>query len=353
MNKIILLGRRLRYWLGEKSMATIKDIATKAGVSISTVSRVLNFDESLNVPDVTKKKVFEAAEELNYVKRKEKRNHQNSNTKIAIVHWYSEKEELGDPYYLSIRIGVEKKCDEESIQTIRLNKEEASLNKEGIDGVVAIGKFSKEEIEFIKNISDNIVFVDSSPNEDLFDSVVIDFRKAMTEVLDYLTDLGHTTIGYIGGEEFVNKKKEKVNDYREITYIEYMKASGIFKEDILSLGNFTHASGYEIMKSMLKLKGVPTAFFIANDTMAIGAYKAVLEKGLRIPEDISIVGFNDISTATYLAPSLSTVKVYTEFMGESAVELLLERLKTNRAINKKVIIPTKFIIRESCKNINK
>ncbi|MBU5593364.1 LacI family DNA-binding transcriptional regulator [Clostridium sp. MSJ-4] len=332
-------------------MATIKDIAAKSGVSISTVSRVLNFDESLNVPDTTKKRVFEAAEELNYTRKKEKKTKAMKGTKLAIVHWYSEKEELGDPYYLSIRIGVEKKCDEESIQTIRLNKEENYNNIESVDGVIAIGKFGREEIDFISQISNNIVFVDSSPDEDQFDSVVIDFKKAMIEGLDYLISLGHKNIGYIGGEEFINKGREKVKDYREITYIEYMRSKGMFNEEFISLGSFTHADGYNIMKKMLKLKEVPTAFFLSNDTMAIGAYKAIIEEGLKIPEDISIIGFNDISTAKYLVPSLSTIKVYTEFMGESAVELMLEKLRTDREINKKVIIPTKFLIRESCRKI--
>ncbi|MBO1913948.1 LacI family DNA-binding transcriptional regulator, partial [Microvirga sp. 3-52] len=90
-------------------MATIKDIAEKAGVSSATVSRVLNYDASLSVADETKKKIFEAAEELSYRKRTSKR---YINQKIAVIHWYTEKEELNDLYYLSIRLGIEERCKE-------------------------------------------------------------------------------------------------------------------------------------------------------------------------------------------------------------------------------------------------
>ncbi len=333
-------------------MATIRDIAAKAGVSIATVSRVLNFDESLNVSDSTKKKIFEVAEELNYVTVRERKNKKQNFTKIGIIHWYSEKEELGDPYYLSIRIGIEKKCDEEFIKFERINKGDNYENIEPIDGIIAIGKFGKSEVEQIEKLSENIVFVDSSPDEDLYDSVIVDFRKAMTNVLDYLTSLGHKHIGYIGGEEYVNNGRDKVNDYREITYYEYMQAMNMLNKDYVGLGSFTHADGYKIMKNMLNRDDYPTAFFMANDSMAIGAYKAIMESGLRIPEDISIVGFNDISTAQYLVPALTTVKVYTEFMGETAVELMLERLRNGRHISKKVIVPTKLVIRDSCSHID-
>ena len=88
-------------------MATIKDIAAKAGVSIATVSRVLNFDEAINVSDSTKKKIFEIAEQLDYVTLRERKSKKQDFLNIGIVHWYSDKEELEDPYYLSIRMGIE------------------------------------------------------------------------------------------------------------------------------------------------------------------------------------------------------------------------------------------------------
>lgn len=332
-------------------MATIKDIASKAGCSIATVSRVLNFDETINVSESTKKKIFEVAEELEYVTPRERKNKKQERINIGIVHWYSDKEELEDPYYLSIRLGIEKRCQNEQISFTRINKGDKYDKLENFDGIVAIGKFGDSDIEKFDEFTNNIVFVDSSPNEDKYDSVVVDFRKAVTSALDYLTSLGHKDIIYIGGEEYTNDGKDKVKDYREETYREYMKELGNYNSNNILLGSFTHADGYRLMKETLGSRKTQTAFFMSSDSMAIGAYKAVIEAGLNIPRDVSIVGFNDISTAKYMIPALSTVKVYTDFMGETAVELLLERMKNGRTICKKVIIPTKLVVRESCKEI--
>ena len=105
------------------------------------------------------------------------------------------------------------------------------------------------------------------------------------------------------------------------------------------------------MQEALELRKIPTAFFIASDPMAIGAYKAIQEKGYRIPEDISIIGFDDIATAQFLSPSLTTVKVFTDFMAETALSVLMEKIKGERTLSKKILLPVKLIIRDSCKKI--
>ncbi|WP_374713054.1 LacI family DNA-binding transcriptional regulator [Symbiobacterium terraclitae] len=329
-------------------MATIKDIAERVGVSISTVSRVLNFDETLNVPDSTKRKILEAADELNYKTSRKRKNKAQDLTTIGIIHWYSEEEELQDPYYLSIRIGIERRCTEEHINFIRINKGNDYGSLRGIEGIIAIGKFGEKERERLDKITDKIVFVDSSPDENLYDSVVVDLQRGTKAVLDFLTSLGHRRIAYIGGEEFINNGRDRVVDYRELTYREYMTRLGLFSEEYLVQGRFTYSEGYRMMKQVLSCPERPTAVFAASDSIAVGALKAAYEMGVRIPQDVSIVGFNDISTAQYMTPALSTVRVYTEFLGETAVDLLMERIKSGREISKKVVLPTELIIRESC-----
>ena len=335
-------------------MATIKDIAQKAGVSLATVSRVLNYDNTLSVTDDTKKRIFEVAEELEYKTVKERSFLRNNDKrlKIGIIHWYSEKEELGDPYYLSIRMGIEKECSEKNIDVVKIFKKEERYGNCGIehlDGIMAIGKFSREDIDSFSTYSSNIVFIDSSPNERKFDSVIIDFKEAMIEVLKYLIQLGHKEIGYIGGREYIGANKELIRDKREKTYYDFMRENSLYNPNYVHTGKFTAEDGYKLMKRMLENEEIPTAFFIASDTMATGAIKAIHESSLNVPEDISIIGFNDIATSKYLVPPLTTVKVYTEFMGVTAVGLLLERISESRDISKKVVIPFELIIRESCK----
>lgn len=337
-------------------MATIKDIAKGAGVSIATVSRVLNLDETLNVSEETRKKVMEIAEKLNYLTVKERKN-KIKNYTIGIVYWYTEIQELNDPYFLSIRMAVEKKCSEEKIKFKPIDFQK--IINEGIkeytdlDGILAIGVFEKKEIELMEKLSKNIVFVDSSPEEWKYDSVVVDFKYGVKRALDYLTSLGHKKIGYLGGESIPHNSNEslrKVN-YREKTFKEYMEGINGYNEEWVLKGRFLPEDGYDLMKKVLKEKNLPTAFFIASDPMAIGAYKAISEAGLKIPENISIVGFDDICTAKFLTPSLTTIKVYTEYMGNIAVETLLERIRTGRQMSKKIVLPVKLIVRDSCRKL--
>ena len=332
-------------------MVTIKDIANLAGVSIATVSRVLNFDDTLKVTDSTKQRIFEVAEELNYIKKKE-RNAKKNAYKVAIANWYTEKEEVLDPYYLSIRMAIEKKCASENIQVVKLSPFSTIYTKE-VDGIIAIGKFGHREVEKLRVVSDNIVFVDSSPESEVYDSVVCDLKYATINILNYLEKLGHKNIGFIIGEEYINEGTEIFIDRRERTYKEEMRTRGIDYKPNLYIGKFTPQSGYELMKKALLDKNNITAYIMANDSMAIGAYKAISEAGLKIPEDISVVSYNDNTTAQFIVPALTTVKIHTEFMGETAVDLMIEKLKDERKIAKKIVIPTKLIKRDSCSSVNR
>jgi LacI family transcriptional regulator len=331
-------------------MATIKDIAERAGVSIATVSRVLNYDSSLSVSDETKKKIFQTAEELSYRKKSERR---PSSYQIAIVNWYTEEEELDDLYYMSIRMGVEKRCEFHKLQTRKVSLDElAAVQGEEINGVLAIGKFSQKQAAKLRAINENIVFVDCSPDEDLYDSVISNFVKATINVIDYFLKEGHNKIGFIGGKETYKDDPGEIADPRQVTFESYLKQKQLLDPSYVYIGSFSVNDGYKLMKQAINDHGekLPSAFFVGNDSIAIGCLRALHEENISVPDRVSIVGVNDISVSKYVFPALSTVKVYTEFMGETAVDLLLERM-TDRKIAKKVIISTQLEIRESSKVI--
>lgn len=333
-------------------MATLKDIAKLAGVSLAAVSRVLNHDASLNVSDETRKKIFEVAEELGYQTIRQRSKNLNKRIRIGVIHWYSQKEELGDPYYLSVAKGIEKECFNKKVEFVSIFKDGDKYTAgelDDLDGFIAIGKFSKEDIKEFSTYSKNIVFVDSSPNDKVYDSVIIDIRSATLEVLEDMVSHRHRRIGFIGGREYVGKGKESLEDERERAYHEFAKEKGIYDERDVYIGSFTTEGGYNMMKKAIRKGKLPSVFFVASDSMAMGAIQALYESNINVPRDVSIVSFNDIHTSKYLIPPLSTVRVHTEFMGATAVGLMLERIKENRAIPKKVVIPTELIIRESYK----
>lgn len=334
-------------------MATIKEIASMAEVSISTVSRVLNFDETLNVSHSTRERILKIADELEYVSSKNKKAKNKRSKDIGIVYWYNYEEELGDPYYLSIRLAAEKKCNENNFNLVKLSEDSDVNDIKNVTGIIAIGRFTSCTIEKLASANENIVFVDFSPDENRFDSVMADLGKSTTKILNYLYELGHRKIGFIGGKRLEGLSYEKIYiDERDIKYKEFMEIKGIYDPEYIYQGErFTFKVGYDLTIEALKSKNKITAFFVGNDTMAVGAYKAISEAGLSIPNDVSIVGFNDQPSAKYMIPSLTTIRIPSEYLGSAAVDLLLENINGTREYNKKVIIPTEFKIRESCRKI--
>lgn len=336
-------------------MATIRDIAKIAKVSAATVSRVLNYDETLSVSDETKQRVLETAENLDY-KRSSLKKKQPTRKQIGFITLHSMQAEIEDPYFLSIRMGIERQCQERQIKLVKIYNNSSNNWKEllhDVSGIIILGHYTKEEIDTFIQINPNVVFVDSSPDELRFDSVVVDFREAIRRVLDHFISNGHQNIGFLGGSiwtGWMTEERYYLPDLREVYFKEYTKLNNLYKKNFMSSDRFTVESGYKQMSAFLeKDTPLPTAFFISSDLMAIGALKALNDRKIKVPEDVEIISFDDLPTARYLTPSLSTVKVYTDFMGETAVDTLLDRLDNDRQLPKKIIIPCKLIQRQSSK----
>lgn len=335
-------------------MATIKDIALKSGVSPAAVSRVLNHDATISVSEETKLKIFRAAEELDYKTVRERKNVSEKKDRLnfGIVDWYSDIEQLDDPYYLYLMMAIEKQCSISGVSTFKINKfngQYYSTIPGQVDGIIAIGRFSDDEINEISVISSNIVFLDSSPLESKYDSVVLNYRLGLTEALEHLLKLGHRQIGFIGGV-VVGDHKETIVDHRIREFSSFLEERNLFEPELVFLGSrISSSEGYRLVSDILKVPKLPTAFFVSNDSMAAGALRALHEAKIHIPNDISIIGFNDLPTAKYLYPPLTTIRVPVDFMAEIAIELMLERLLKGRTLPKKVLVPTKLVVRKSCK----
>lgn len=328
-------------------MATIKDIAEKVNLSIATVSRVLNDDATLSVGEETKRRIFQAAEQLNYQKHLRKK--QTRPLRIAIVRWYTEEEELNDMYYYTIRAGAEKEIEKKQYEFIRLFPHMDKKYNKQIDGIIAIGKFSKAEMRELQAWSSAICFVDYPYSFPLFDAVVVDFAQAAMDVLTHFRENGHTKIGILAGKETFSDGTEMPVDLRMASYERYMKEHHLYHQKYCFTGSFTVESGYEMMNTAIQsLKDdLPTAFFCANDSIAVGALNALRDHGIEVPDSVEIIGFNDASVAKYVSPALSTVRVPTALMGATAVSALEECIFNKRTIAKQVTLATELVIRES------
>lgn len=327
-------------------MATIKDIAQKAGVSPATVSRVLNYDPELSVSKETEQKVFEIAEALNYTKHKNKR---RESAVLRLVQWYDSEEELADLYYLAIRLGIEKRAEE---LNIRLIKEQLSeLSDTETQGTIAVGKFDQAQMKQLKKLNEELLFVDFDGLALGINSLVVDFSQGVQLIIDQFIKEKHERIGILSGMEYTKGSRHEIDDPRFLVFREYLTRLKLYNEADHLQGAFTIEGGYTAMKTYLESHtDYPTAFFASSDALAIGAMRAIQGHGLRIPEDISVIGFNDVSVAKYVTPALTTVKVYTEWMGELAVSTILELIQEKAPVPRKITVGTELILRESTRD---
>ena len=330
-------------------MATLKDIAQAAGISTGAVSRILNNDPTLSVSLETKRKVFEIAQELDYQKAKIR---DKSLFKMGILQWFSAEQEMQDSYYLLVRQGIEDYCQKHSIGIIRaFQSDEASIKTlQGVDGLICIGKFSHEEVQKFMDICPNIVFLDMPVLDYNITTLTMDFKSAVYDALDYLIELGHTKIAYLGGKEFVGNQELFIEE-RKQAFVSHMNNHGLDGSCIYE-DAFSTASGYQMMQKILESDHLPTAIFAASDAIAFGAMRAIQEKGLSIPDDISIIGFNDTEMSSYTTPALTTISAPAYDMGQHGANLIYAATNLNINTPLKAKIPCQLMKRESCKKIN-
>ena len=328
-------------------MATIKDIAERAGFSVATVSRVLNNDPSLSVPVETREKIYEIAEKLNY-RKKTVRPFVNN---IAFLYWVTDKEELEDVYFKSIRIETEKLAKKFNVE-FTTYKISDGINKipDHIEGFVAVGTFSEKELAYLRNITSNGVFIDSTPDPNYFDSVSPDLAQITRMAVDYLIEKGHKEIGYIGGTHHNPNKGVEVMESRERVFRSYMKQKGLLQEQfVFCHRGFSVDNGYYLMTNAIKQLGdqLPTAFFIAADPIAVGCLQALNEHSIAIPNRVSVISVNNISVTKYVSPPLTTFHIDIKEICKNAMHLLLERIHDKRKIVKTLYLGSELVIRKS------
>jgi LacI family transcriptional regulator len=328
-------------------MATIKDIAEKAGYSISTVSRVLNNDQSLSVPDETRDKIFEVAEQLNYRKKTVRTLVKN----IAFLYWLTDKEELEDVYYKTMRMEIEKlgRLMNVELHTYKISDGIMRI-PDNIEGFIGVGSFSEKELARLRSITPNGVFIDSTPDPNHYDSVRPDLPQITRRTIDFLMEKGHKEIGLIGGTYHNPNTDSDERDLRERVFRRYMEAKGLLKEEyIFTHRGFSVENGYYLMTKAIKELGdnLPTAFFVAADPIAVGCLQALNEHGVSIPNRVSIVGINNISVAKYVSPPLTTFHIDIRELCKNALELLLERVVEKRKLVKTLYIGSELVVRKS------
>ncbi|MGV8153244.1 MAG: LacI family DNA-binding transcriptional regulator [Alkaliphilus sp.] len=336
---------------------TLKDVAKKAGVGVGTASRVLNNQD--HVSEDKRQRVIDAIEALNYQPDAIARSLKTKAThNIGVI-----LNDITNPFYSELFRGLETEAKNSGFSIIFVD-----LFLQGDDWIDSVLNFSRSKV-------DGIIFVGSTVTQEILDacstyglpfvyasasldlpqssvdtvySVDIDNEKAANDATKTLIDLNHRDIGLILGHE----DDRNSTYFRKIGFEKAMTEYDVkINPDWVLYGRFSFESGYEAMKKILSCKTLPTAIFAISDLMAIGAAKAVLEVGMRIPEDISIMGFDGIQNSVYYYPEISTVKQPRYEMGLLASRKLVNLIQGREVAEAQTILEHEVILRSSVKEI--
>lgn len=336
-------------------MVGIREVANRAKVSPGTVSRLLNGDPKLSIGIDTKKRIHLAVEELGYLhKSKEKKGRNHS---IGLVTAVSIRDEFEDPYYRAVRLGIELEAKKQHIaanRIYRLQKGVEVKDLSDLGAVIILGQLDQSIVNHFYAQNTNLIIVDDPYCDEKFDAVYVDLKQATRKHLEQLYSAGHRKIAFIGGVRYIPTLKGAMrmseDEIRLNTYRKWMHEKNLYTEDYESLGGWTTAQGFHLTESLLEKldpEAYPTAILTANDPMAIGVYRALQKKKIRIPEDVSIRSYDDIEIAEFMIPSLTTARINTEGLGRFAIRLAKEKIEQEREQVVHLVLPTEIIERES------
>ncbi|MDH7475733.1 MAG: LacI family DNA-binding transcriptional regulator [Anaerolineae bacterium] len=337
-----------------RKRVTSQDVAELAGVSRTTVSFVLNNVPGMKISQETRQRVLEAARQLNYYPASAARSLARGRTNfIGLVLCQSPTSIFADAFLPEVIRGLGEVAQEhgfrillESVEDVTRPDAYISLVREKyIDGLIVSGPRSDDaQLPQLAQEGFPIVLL-GQLNDVNFCFVDVDNVGAARMATEHLIALGHQRIGLItNAPPQYTASRDRQRGYRLA-----LEAHGIaYDPNLVRYGNFREESGYEAMSQLLKLTERPTAMFVACDLVAFGAMEAIKEHGLAIPEDIALVGFDDVRLAPYVDPPLTTVRLPAYEQGRRAGDLLIRLIRGEKDMETQILLETELVVRESC-----
>jgi len=334
-------------------IATIKEVAKEAGVSVSTVSHVIN--NTRFVSDDLKTRVLTSMEELGYQPNHIARSLRKKETDtIGLI-----ISDITNPFFSEIAWSIEYLTYMEQYSLIlcctngRVEKETFYINQlseRRVDGIILISpKISTDYLKILEDRDIPVVLVDNESPGNRMDVIMADNFQGGRLAAEHLTKLGHEKIACISGPFVDNPSYERVKGFLAV-----LKEKGLpMHEEYMRKGNFDVYSGVDRGKELVEMEDPPTAIFACNDMMAMGAIQAVVKHGLRVPDDISVVGFDDISMAEYFVPALTTIRQPMHEIGSEALKAMMESINIPDKSHRKITLDVHLIERDSTKQMKR
>lgn len=343
-------------------MVSIRDLAKLAEVSPTTVSRVLNDDPTIQVADETRHRIIELAKEMNYTPKNRKHSAKNTSLKLSIglIIRHTPSSEQNDPYFKNLRDGIEQSAKKWRIKVdllFRIKDTKKDWNLISQYGVIVIvGRMSDSFYDKVIHLNPHIIVVDNPYCQHPVFTVNNDFYDQTTKIMQMLYDLNHRHISYIGG--YIKSVDENGTTYtsqqdsRLESYLHFMTKYNLDSSIHYYLGGWTPKDGYQLASQMLSQKKLPSAIVVGSDPLTIGVYQALKERNIKIPDDISVISFDDMGTTKYLTPSVSSVYIDTLDMGNVVLQIAKAIILKEISHPIKVTCQSQLNIRDSITKYN-
>jgi LacI family transcriptional regulator len=325
-------------------MATIYDVAQQAGVSAATVSRVLNGHPSVD-PQLAER-VRAAVEELDYRPNALARNLRRSRTSL----WAVIISDVGNPFFTSLVRGVEDVAQSSGYSVVLCNSDEDPEKEanyvtvalaEQMAGVIVSPSGQAEGVKRLLDAGTPVVLIDREVPGVNVDSVLVDNEHGAAEATTHLIASGYQRIGCITGPATLSTAERRLRGYRQAL----TDAGRTYDEALVRHSDFREHGGYESMASLLDADVKPDAVFVANNLMAVGALECLVARNVSVPDEMGIVGFDDLPWADLVRPALTTVGQPTYELGRTAAQLLAERIGEAEKSPSTVVLKTELHVR--------
>lgn len=317
-------------------MATLKDIAHRTGVSVTTVSRVLNRDETLAVAEKTSRLIFETAFELNYLPPRRRNVTKSKILRIGVVDWHIVLKGHENIRLSALQYLAEAMMLTNPLEFVRIAQGEYIE----LDGILAFGDYARSDIDQLLALTSRIVLIKTERIDFAFDRVEIEHEVGIYQALRYLNERTDGNIAMLSGMFHGNGYSIGVRRTNKV--IDIMRAMGCYSQERVFLGEYSAISGQNMAYDLLRKGSLPAGLLITSDVVASGALRVLIAEAPKVLESLEIVVYRDMDTVQLPPILFSVIRMYSDHVWQKAIQMLVEQIN-GRTESLCIVVPSRFI----------